>query len=107
MNEPLNTLRHHVTGAIKRGTAEAIVENRTPFQSELFKAIAAYIRAAKLEGTVGMSVDNLRQCVRPPSESLVGAPRGTNARYYYAQMFRETCERGIRESSNFRNFVRL
>lgn len=61
----------------------------TPFVTELKKNIRDYVRAAKRDGTVGMSVDNLRQCVFTP-KALEGAPRGTNAPYFYAQIFRET-----------------
>ena len=62
------------------------------FRTELQKRILQYIKSARRDGTTGMSRDNLFQCVRPPSESMSGAPRGTNARYYYSQMFTEICQ---------------
>ena len=43
-----------------------------------------------------MSVENLMQVVRPPSSSLDGAPRGTNAKYFYSEMFRNLCEKEFR-----------
>ncbi len=39
-----------------------------------------------------MSVQCLMQNTTPPSDILEGAPRGTNARYYYAEMFTRLCE---------------
>jgi hypothetical protein len=63
----------------------------TPFAVALVIAIRNAIRAARNDGTVSMSIDNLRQCVRPPSEHLAGAPRGTNASYFYAELFRDVC----------------
>ena len=59
------------------------------FKDSLTQNILEYIRNVKKEGTVKMSIDNLMQCVKTPSTSLTGAPCGTNARYYYAQLFRE------------------
>lgn len=64
----------------------------TLFQSELKKQIQKYIRTLRADGTTAMSAENLRQCVRSPHIDLAGAPRGTNARYVYAQLFREVCE---------------
>lgn len=63
----------------------------SPFRSELRDRIKKYIRAQKANGTIGMSVENLMQCVRAPSHMLDGAPFGTNAVYYYRDMFREIC----------------
>lgn len=65
------------------------------FKEALAKAIDSQIRTEKREGTVGMSVNCLKQMVRPPNTSLPGAPNGTNAAYYYSELFREV----IAESS--------
>lgn len=64
----------------------------TPFQTALRGSIRQYVKAARADGVTSMSVENLMQTVRPPASNLAGAPRGTNARYYYAQLFRETCQ---------------
>lgn len=61
----------------------------TDFASALKTAIIDAIDTARADGTVGMSADNLFQVVRAPSASLNGAPRGTNARYYYKEIFNE------------------
>lgn len=61
----------------------------TTFAVQLRANIRAYIAQAKRDGTVGMSLDNLRQVVPAPSPNLDGAPRGTNAQYYYVCLFRE------------------
>lgn len=63
----------------------------TPFQLELRANIRAYIRQAQLDGTQGMSIANLKQCVKTP-RATEGAPMGTNAQWVYAQMFREACK---------------
>lgn len=72
----------------------------SPFENALKKSISDKIREMKREGTVSMSMENLMQVVRPPSSSLEGAPRGTNARYYYVEMFRDLC------GKEFRSFVK-
>ena len=61
------------------------------FEGALRTAIEAKRRELKREGITGMSIGNLMQVVRPPSASLAGAPMGTNAQYYYAEMFRAVC----------------
>jgi len=63
----------------------------TTFAVQLRANIRAYIAKAKSDGIVAMGVDNLRQCVKSPSPYLDGAPRGTNAAYYYAELFHEVC----------------
>ncbi len=97
-SSPLAALRHHVTGAIERGEKQAIAgipsdpqSKGQIFRDSLRNNVRAYIRDADLQGTSGMSVGNLMQCVKTPSEFLPGAPKGTNARYFYAEMFREIC----------------
>lgn len=67
--------------------------SKSPFEKALEKAIASKIKELKQDGTVSMGMDNMMQVVRPPSPSLEGAPRGTNARYYYKQMFRDVAKR--------------
>ncbi len=62
---------------------------KSPFERALEKAIASKIKELKRDGTLSMGLDNMMQVVRPPSSSLKGAPRGTNARYYYKEMFRD------------------
>lgn len=66
--------------------------NEPPFQTELKKQIQKTIRSLRAGGTVAMGIENLLQVVRTPSTGLEGAPVGTNARYAYAQLFREVCE---------------
>ena len=61
----------------------------TPFAREIEKNIYAAIRKAKRDGTVAMSIDNLRQVTRTPGTYLQGAPCGTNAQWAYAQLFNE------------------
>lgn len=73
------------------------------FRVALKNAMLDRARLARLEGTTAMSVDCLMQCVRPPSSGLDGAPRGTNARYYYAQMFREI----VATSAQLSRFTRI
>jgi len=64
---------------------------KTQFEMQLLNQIRKYIRTLKSDGTVSMSADNLLQCVRPPSSSVPGAPNGTNAQYFYREMFRRLC----------------
>ena len=68
---------------------KTMIENQ--FAADLAANIRSYIRQARRDGTVSMSVENLMQCVKAPPSSLDGAPRGTNAGWTYAQMFREIC----------------
>jgi hypothetical protein len=65
----------------------------TSFEKQLKANIATTVRNLRADGTVGMSVENLRQVTPTPSPSLEGAPRGTNAQYFYAQLF-DTAARG-------------
>lgn len=87
---------------MRRGTdtlvARELVAAPTPFEKALKKAIEKKIRELKREGTVSMGLNNLMMVVRPPSSSLEGAPRGTNARYHYNEMFRDVAK-------NFRSFL--
>lgn len=88
---------------MRRGTetlvARELVAAPTPFEKALKKSIATAIRDMKRDGTVSISLDNLMQAVRPPSQSLEGAPRGTNSRYYYKEIFQEVAK-------DFRGFVK-
>ena len=61
------------------------------FRDQLAREIRRTILEAREAGTMGMSMECLMQCVKSPSSDLDGAPRGTNARYFYNQMFREIC----------------
>ena len=87
---PQAALRHHVTGAIQRGEATAIVERPPTFESALLAAMQdAKRRAKQRNGAKSMSAEGWLQRTRlPSSSSLDGAPRGTNARYYLAEMSR-------------------
>jgi len=85
---PQAALRHHVTGAIQRGEATAIVEQPPAFEAALLAAMQAEKRRQRRAGTVSMSAECWLQCTRIPSSALDGAPRGTNARYYLAETFR-------------------
>ena len=74
--------------------AERIASTKTaapksPFEKAIEKAIEKEIKEAKRSWSPPMSLDNLMHVVRPPSSSLEGAPKGTNARYYYKEMFRD------------------
>lgn len=80
--------------------AKEMIADGTPFESALKKAIGDKIREEKRDGMVSMSVENMMQVVRPPSSSLDGAPRGTNARYFYSEMFRNICNK------EFRSFIK-
>lgn len=63
----------------------------TEFQSALVAAIRKQIAKNRREGITSMSAANLRQITPTPSPSLAGAPRGTNAAYFYAQAFDDAC----------------
>ena len=69
----------------------ATAVNAKPFEAALRTAITTKLRELRKDGITGMAVGNLMQVVRPPSQSLDGAPRGTNAQYYYAELFRTVC----------------
>lgn len=58
-----------------------------PFRDALKASIIKKVREHKRNGVVSMSIDNLKQVVNAPSQYMEGAPRGTNARYYYSEMF--------------------
>lgn len=66
------------------------------FEAQLLDQIRKYIRMSKQGGTVGMSVENLMQCVRPPSRFTEGAPGDP---FCYAQMFRKLCVDKIKNFS--------
>jgi hypothetical protein len=61
----------------------------TTFQQALESNIKTFIREARKAGTVGMGIDNLRQCVPTPSWSLPDAPVGP---LQYATLFAEVCQ---------------
>ncbi len=70
----------------------------TPFAKALAVNIRAKVAELKADRTVGMHPDNLMMLVRTPSVTK-GAPLGTNARYYYKQLFRE-----VLASMSFKGF---
>lgn len=74
----------------------------TPFEQDLETLILRTITTLRKDGTVRMSIDNLRQ-VTPTPKTLAGAPTGTNASFVYSQMFKRICE----ENSKIRHFVGL
>ena len=61
----------------------------TPFSSQLDINIRKTVTNLRKTGTCAMSLDNLRQVTPTPSINLDGAPRGTNAAYYYKEIFAE------------------
>jgi hypothetical protein len=65
-------------------------QTETPFVAQLKNQIRKFVATAKQDGTVGMSVENLCQCVRPPSHTVEGAPQGGNVQWQYRTLFRET-----------------
>ena len=67
-------------------------KTETAFEAALVKAMLQAIREMRASGTIGCSRDCLMANVRPPSDQLDGAPRSTNAEYYYRQVFNETID---------------
>jgi hypothetical protein len=65
--------------------------NSSLFRDALAKAIREKIRELRADGTVGMSLANLYAVVRAPA--IAGAPLGTNAAYYYREMFEEVARK--------------
>lgn len=59
----------------------------TPFEIALAANIRATIKTEKAHGTTAMGMETLYRTVPTPHPSLAGAPTGTNARYYYREMF--------------------
>lgn len=74
----------------------------TPFALDLARRIQEFITEERTRGTVSIGRDCLFQCVRPPSRNLAGSPEGTNARYYYRELFNEVCDS---LPDNLRNFI--
>ena len=67
-------------------------DNQYPaFKLALVAAVEAEIKRCRKVGTTGMSLDNLRMVVTPPSTALWGAPCGANAQWAYAEMFKDVC----------------
>lgn len=62
------------------------------FKIELEKRIKKAIRELEKEGTNATSLPCLMQATRPPPHTLPGAPLGTNARYFYVEMFNDICK---------------
>jgi surface antigen len=63
--------------------------NETPFVAQLKANIRKYVTQAKRDGTVGMSTENLIQCVKTPPHMMEGAPTGGNVQWQYRTLFRE------------------
>lgn len=61
--------------------------NEPTFKTELVKNIKEYIKTLRREGTVSMSVANLRQCVPTPKTNLE-APTGPSG---YVALFDQVC----------------
>lgn len=58
------------------------------FRLQLAVNIRATVRRHRADGTTSMSLGCLLQTTPRPTV-LAGAPLGTNAQYYYAEMFSE------------------
>lgn len=67
----------------------------SPFVAALRVAILRQVAILRADRVQGMSVENLRQLVKAPSHMLDGAPRGTNAGYFYAEIFAEEARRMV------------
>lgn len=62
---------------------------KSEFRLALEVAVKTAIKKAKAEGIIWMDRNNLFAITVPPSPYLEGAPNGTNAAYYYREMFNE------------------
>lgn len=69
-----------------RQTREGLAPS--PFVAALRLAILKTVREMRANGDTGASVECLRQMVPAPSHLLDGAPLGTNAVYFYGEIFR-------------------
>jgi len=67
----------------------------TEFRTELEKRIREAVAMHRKDGCTRMSLDNLMQTTRPAPAFLAGAPRGTNAQYYYREMFRQVARETV------------
>lgn len=77
----------------------------SPFVAALRVAILSEVSSLRRDSCDGMSLDNLRQLTAAPSHFLDGAPRGTNAVYFYGELFAEEARRLVPEfilETNFR-----
>ena len=70
----------------------------TAFTRALREAMECSKMRAKRDGVTSMSIDNWMAITRPPSV-IAGALRGTNAPYYYKQLF---CELAAGDSFAYR-----
>ncbi len=59
----------------------------SPFVAALRVAILKTVRQMRANGDTGASLRCLRQMVSAPSHLLDGAPLGTNAVYFYGELF--------------------
>ena len=63
----------------------------SPFQVALDNAIRKAARSCR--GLDAITFNQLLHKITPPSSSLDGAPRGTNAQWVYAQMVRDAVQK--------------
>ena len=95
MNVTINTsrgpVRFHSVGSpiagIPAKNTNDTVREVSPFEWELSAAMLRKVTELRDDGTAAMSLANFKQVVTPPSDRLEGAPRGTNARYFYNELF--------------------
>jgi len=66
---------------------------KSPFKVALVANIKATIKTEKANGTTAMGLETLYRTTPSPSHSLAGAPLGTNAAYYYKEMFVEVARK--------------
>ncbi len=67
----------------------------SPFVAALRVAILRKVAELRQDRTHGVSIDCLRQLTKAPSHFLDGAPLGTNAGYFYGEIFAEEARRMV------------
>jgi hypothetical protein len=77
---PLQTMKTQT-----RQTREGLTPS--PFVAALRLAILKAVAEMRRDRCSGASLACLRQMTTPPSDLLDGAPRGTNAVYFYGEIF--------------------
>jgi len=65
----------------------------SPFVAALRLAILRTVAEMRRDRTQGASLATLRQMTKAPADTLDGAPRGTNAVYFYGEIFAEEARR--------------
>lgn len=83
-------MKTHIRNVIRNWDAEAVA---SPFVVALRAAILNKVRCLRADGCDAMTAANLRQLVQSPSHGLDGAPRGTNAAYFYGELFNREAAR--------------